>query len=339
MARSGTRATPKSSRKDKSGVPREAAAALESVDGNEGPSDLKKALSLLADLAKGQADLAKGQAALAQRVDSLEVPGQGARKAEPSRGTFAGLLKERVAGSGFDFGSDSHRGSADRDESSSSFASGSGSSQRPRRRRRGRKSRKAQQAFRDSFKKLDFALKDPKPLLERAGQQLTEYDDWPLVGRAAQRVAPLVVPQLYQSHRRAVDWADQWVSRKFLTGKKDGEAMRRHCYSIDLALLYDFPKSNFQANPLNLAQIEVLSRDVYGLYHCYKLVQKESDLRSSGKTKAKTRYQLRADFDVVLMNDSTGLELVAPDADEHAARQRKFDLAADRVSASEVPDE
>ena len=297
-------------------------------------TDFKRALGLLEGLAKGQDTLAKRVATLEESRSSGSAAASSPKASRSGKKGFADMLKSRLE----DFGVDlNERAAPDAGSSAGSSGSGSsGDSGQKRRRKRHHRSRRARKAFRDNFQKLNFALKDPMPLLERAGELLAEYGDWPLVGRASERVAPYVIPQLYQSQRRAVDWAKQWVMSKGLLGKKDGEAMLRHCYAIDLMLLYDFPKSGYRANPLNMASGEVLARDVYGLFQCYKLVLKESDLRSAGKTKAKTRYQLRADFDVVLMNDS---ELVAPDADTFAARMRKYDLAAAQGVGGEAPDE
>jgi len=178
---------------------------------------------------------------------------------------------------------------------------------------------------------IDFELVDPYPLLRKAKQDRETRRNWPLVGRASDRVARNIVPQLYQGHRRARDWGKEWCSAKYQRGKSHGDVMMRHCHAVDYALLYDYP--NGGTNPLLSASIEVIARDIYGLFQMYRHVTSPEDLKPKGKEKkSKVKPGARAKYDVVQMYGGQA-ELLAPDADASAYKQEKYDLAAERLGA------
>ena len=213
-----------------------------------------------------------------------------------------------------------------RSRGSSSRSSSGSSSSSPRRRRRHRKHGK--RSVQDHLSQMEFLSRDPYTILKQQASAMGSVPpDWPFPPGET-RIAPELIPQLFKSHRRAVEWAKAWAESKFQSGTPTAFCMIRHCLVIDYLIFYDSGHVN-NLNVFNLAAIEVIARDVYGLIQAFgKVVRKEEAGADAKKTKV--RWNLRTEYD--LAESSMLSDPVVVAADRRATRALKNRTLLERAA-------
>ena len=288
------------------------------------------ALQSLADMCGGEVESPKGKEDKTSRAskkrsrDAPEPEDRGRKRGTKDKPDLLDVLADRLdkfEGRGRDRSPSRSRSHSSSASSSSSLDSKSSRGRRKHRRRR----KSAGGGLHGHYQQLQYMLRDPVAALSKYAATLSSPDDWPLTGRASARVAPWLVPQIYQGARRGREWAVNWVTSKHLLGTPTGATVIRYGMAVDLAVLYDGP--SLKVNPLMLASLEVVCRDLYGIMKAYEKVLTPEDLKP-GKKGSKVKWAWRDRYDVATISMEA---ITAPHADRAVAKEMRRDVAAAKL--------
>lgn len=159
--------------------------------------------------------------------------------------------------------------------------------------------------------------RDGREAVLQFARDVRAYDDWPHVGDAEERVAPVVMAKVFRKGN-AEDWARGWSATTEGVSPTVAQLVLRYALILDASLWDAAHVPGY--NPMNSPAVEVVCRDLYGLIKAH-----DSGLRRTKKGKVgPPAWALRDQYDVAAMAST---DIVATAADERAmarvkARQR-----------------
>ena len=121
---------------------------------------------------------------------------------------------------------------------------------------------------------------------------------WPLAGIADERIAPVLLPQVYGQMRRATLWVQEWQRQHGQATTPVGRLLYRYALILDLFLLHDQDASKGHLMVTNCAAMECVCRDFYGILKAYEDVGPQGDPHKKKiKNKARDQYDVAALWD------------------------------------------
>ena len=149
------------------------------------------------------------------------------------------------------------------------------------------------------MRRTAFELTDPMPLIAHAVAGVKYRSNWPLAGIADDRIAPVLLPQVYGKFRRATLFAKDWARQRGQEHTPTGKLFFRYCLMVDLFLMFDQGQSGGKLLITNSAAIEVVARDLYGLIKAFEDVGPSGD-----QQRRKTKFKARDAYDVATLWDA-----------------------------------